>query len=207
MKTIERLLALVVVLSISMVSSIKDCYAQKVSFGTNIIDYLNLGTINAEGQVALSRHVTLALEGRYNDFVFDRQNTEKHLKNNRHCLSLGVKYWPWVSLSGWYLHFAGQAQDFSRDGLGILNSFSFDKYSVEGWNVGFVAGGGYSYMLTKFLNLDFGVDGWTGYEKYSSMLNDGQKVSFKSGQRLFVMPCNIRVGLSFVFGKAKENHQ
>ena len=44
--------------------------AQKWSVSTNIMDYVSLGTINAEGSVATGRHLTVNASARVNPWTF-----------------------------------------------------------------------------------------------------------------------------------------
>ncbi|MBR4974058.1 MAG: DUF3575 domain-containing protein, partial [Bacteroidales bacterium] len=44
---------------------------QKWSISTNLIDYANLITLNAEGNFSLSQHWSITLNSKYNPFIFN----------------------------------------------------------------------------------------------------------------------------------------
>ena len=66
--------------------------AQKWSIGTNLLDYANFLTINAETGVSLHQHWSLTAEGRYNPFYF--QGRSHRIQNKKLAISAGARYWP-----------------------------------------------------------------------------------------------------------------
>ncbi len=116
---------------------------QMFSIGTNLVDYADLVTINADFGMALSRHFSLELQYRVNPGIADK---------NISTYSAGFRFWPWVTFSGWWINALGQYQDYSMQESGS-----------NGSRVGGVLGFGYCIMLARHLNLDLGVSGWAGY--------------------------------------------
>ena len=45
--------------------------AQRLSVGTNVADWLSLGTLNANASVAVARHITVNAEARVNPWTFN----------------------------------------------------------------------------------------------------------------------------------------
>ncbi len=166
-------------------------YAQRLSVATNLLGYANLGTINGEIGLGVSRHFSVYLQTKYNPFTY-REGREDQFQNRQATLSAGCRYWFWHTWSGWFL--SGQA-GYSKYNVGGIIS----QKSTEGDAFGITFGGGYALMLTKRLNIDFGagvMGGLADYSKYSCTKCGKME---KKGKRLFVAPNNILVQLSYMF--------
>jgi|SRR5574344_6232 hypothetical protein len=83
-------------------------YAQKVSIGTNFIDYVLLGTINTDFQYSISRHLSLESQVKYNPFIYNSNNINSRIQNRQKSIEVGIRYWPWVSYSGWWIRAGAQ---------------------------------------------------------------------------------------------------
>ena len=90
-------------------------FAQKYSVGTNVLDYLNLATINAEGSFAVSRHWSLTAGAKYNPFTFEKKG--EPMTGRQQVYSRGARWWPWNVYSGWWLGAKGQYQEYNRGGI------------------------------------------------------------------------------------------
>lgn len=191
----KRLLVLSVAICASVAAS-----AQQWSVGTNLADYLNLGTLNAELQFAAARHVSFDVQARYNPWQFGTGEPGVCLQSRRQCYSIGIKYWPRVSYAGWFITCAGQWQEFSRSGFRKFVP-NIENNAIEGWDAGLVIGAGYMHMISPRLNLDFALDAWGGYEDYHAYSFEDKDIIFRSGQRLFLLPCNVHIGISYLFGR------
>ena len=161
-------------------------HAQNMHLATNLLDYANFGTINAEFGLSPYPKWSFYIKGRYNPFTF-QINGQK--QNRVASCALGTKYWFWYSNSGWFLNSNISYSVFNTGG--ILNG-----YAYEGDAYGITAGGGYALMLNKKWNLDFGVGVQTGYTSYTkySCPRCGRIVEKKS--KMYFFPSNIMVQLS-----------
>lgn len=108
----------------------------KVAISTNIVDWAAYQTFNVEAQYALSKHISSDIETSYQD--------------GKLALELGAKYWPWYTYSGvWF-----------KSTLKCKDALTSNETSSKGLSLGL----GYSYMLCKWMNLDFGYSFWGGYK-------------------------------------------
>ena len=160
--------------------------AQNMHVATNLLDYLNFGTINAEFGLSPVPKWSYYIKGRYNPFTF---RAGDNLQNRTASVAAGAKYWFWYANSGWFVN--GQV------GYGIYNTGGiYNGYAYEGDAVSIAVGGGYALMLNKQWNLDFGVGVQTGYTSYTkySCPRCGRIVEKKS--KMYFFPSNIMVQLS-----------
>ncbi len=166
----------------------RDAHAQNMYVASNLLDYLNLGTINAEFGLSPWPKYTLYVRARYNPFTF---NFGKQLQNRVAGGALGTRYWFWYSNAGWFVN--------SHIGYSIYNTGGIlDKYAYEGEALSLTAGGGYSLLLGERWNLDFALGvqgGYTSYTKYACPKCG--KVTGKE-KKLFVAPSNVLVQLSLM---------
>ena len=56
------------------------CRAQQWAVGTNGADWLLFGTVNANGSVAVARHITVNAEARYNPWTFNKGDASTQLQ-------------------------------------------------------------------------------------------------------------------------------
>ena len=93
------------------------CSAQKWSMSTNLVDYVMLGTINAEGAVACSRHITADASVRINPWTFHKGDPSKQMQNRHQTYAAGIRYWPWHIYSGWWISAMAQYQEYNHGGI------------------------------------------------------------------------------------------
>ena len=156
---------------------------QNMHVASNLLDYLNLGTINGEFGLSPAPKWTFYIRGRYNPFTykFDRQ-----VQNRVAGGSVGTKYWFWYFDTGWFLD---ANISYSRYNTGGIK----DSYAYEGDAVGTGLGVGYSFMLSSKwnLNLELGVQGgYTSYTRYACPRCGKVMGNFKGG---YLVPANIMV--------------
>ena len=160
--------------------------AQNMHLATNLLDYLNFGTINCEFGLSPAPKWSFYVKGRYNPFTYKFGD---NLQNRVASAALGAKYWFWYANSGWFIN--------SRLGYGVYNTGRiFDEFAYEGHALGVAFGGGYALMLGKKWNLDFSLGvqvGGSSYTKYSCS-RCGKVLEQKT--RMFVFPADIGVQLS-----------
>ena len=167
-------------------------HARRFSLSTNVVDYLNLCTLNLEASCGLNRHWTLNAGVRYNPFTYPRPGDDSQMQNRRQSYELGVRAWPWHVFSGWWIAGKAKYEEYNRGGI-----FSRKTEEGDGFGVGFSAG--YSYMLLPSLNLDFGIGFWTGVRKYTVYDCPSCGVTVESGTKGFILPNELLVSFVYVF--------
>lgn len=166
--------------------------AQQFSLSSNLLDYACLGTLNMDASCSLSRHWTLTAGVRYNPFTFNADDPEGQFQYRQQSFSLGVRLWPWHTMSGWWLAGKLRYQEYNYGGLFAWGTEEGDRYGCS-------VSAGYTYMLSRHLNLEFGLGVWTGlssYRKYSCAVC-GTTVG--SGRKLFLLPDDLMISVVYVF--------
>ena len=176
--------------------------AQRVSIATNLLDWINLGTVNAQAGVSVSRHLTLHAGVRYNNWYFGSPDKGNAFQNRARTVQAGVRYWPWNVYSSWWFGGRLQWEEYNRGGL-------FGKpRTEEGLSSGAGAGAGYSRMLSSHWNIDVGLGFWFGKARYTQYRcpRCGRTLTFPDGtpvrqaEKWFVLPSDdVRIGLTYIF--------
>ena len=161
---------------------------RKGSISTNVAGYANLLTLNAEGSISMGRHWTLTAGAKYNPFTFGKD----HFRNKQQAYYGGMRYWPWHSYSGWWVAGKLQYQEFSAGGLRRAKT-------TEGDRVGLGLGAGFAYMVGKHLNVEFGANLWSGMEWFTTYSCPVCGDLEQSGRKFFILPCDIIIGVSYIF--------
>lgn len=164
--------------------------AQNMSVSTNIADYANLGTFNAEASYAFARHWSINAGVKYNPFSFG--DGDRIVQSKQRSIAMGARFWPWHIYSGWWLSGKVRFQEYNT-------GTSASEYTAEGDRLGGSLAGGYSYMLNAHLNLEVGLGAWAGYDNYVrySCPRCGRVVG--EGSRFFLLPDDIVLSFSYVF--------
>ena len=76
--------------------------AQHFSAGTNLADYAQYGTLNAEASMAVARRWSLHAGAKYNPFLYHRRDGLP-LTSRQQVYAVGARFWPWNVYSGWWL--------------------------------------------------------------------------------------------------------
>lgn len=190
MKRISKMIRRTVAVAAFLLFACTGLRGQNYSISTNVADWLALGTINVQGSMPVSRHISLRTGAAYNPFTFGSGEKQKYFR--RIELSFGARYWPWFVNSGWYLYSYVNWAKYAWGGI-------FTHKAYEGYAYGAKIGGGYALMLDKGINLEMGMGGFIGmtnYTKYSCPHcghNEGKKEKF------VVAPAGLLLGISFVF--------
>ena len=129
--------------------------AQTVAIGTNLFDWADLGTINLEAGVSFARHFSAEVGGRYNPWTFHKAKSGLTIKNQQATAFAGVRYWPWYVFSGWWISAKAQFSKYSETGIW---RYALDEGKAVGAGISF----GYTLMLNKKLNIEFGIGCWGG---------------------------------------------
>ena len=96
------------------------CPAQNWSVSTNLVDYVSLGTLNAEGGVGVGRRVTLQASARVNPWTFHKGDPDSQMQNRHQTYAAGIRYWPWHIYSGWWISGMAQYQEYNRGGTSLF---------------------------------------------------------------------------------------
>ena len=166
--------------------------AQNAAVSTNVLDYANLGTLNMEGLLALSRHWSVVAGFRYNPFTYDGGSGGEWLQNKQQTYMLGARYWPWHIFSGWWMCGKVQYQEYNSGGI-------VSPETSEGDRIGAGLTGGYTHMLGKHINLEVGVGFWSGSDKYVNYACPRCGRTLEAGNRAFVLVNDLLLSLSYVF--------
>ena len=169
-------------------------YAQRIAVATNLLGWANLATINAELSFAPGRHITVNLQGEYNNWNFGSIEKGNPFQNRVRGASAGVRWWPWNIYSGWWLGAGARCEEYNRGGLFRR------RETEEGLAVGGGLSFGYSLLLSRHWNLDFGIGGWCGGTKYSTYACPRCGVRTDEGKKFFVLPsADTQVSIVYVF--------
>lgn len=164
--------------------------AQNFALSTNMLGYADFLTLNVEASCGVSRHWSVSAGFRYNPFTFGKG--ENAVQRRQRSANTGARYWPWHVYSGWWFSADLRYQEYN---MGDLRS----SMTSEGERFGAGMGGGYAYMLTRNLNLDFGLSFWSGYDRYAEYdCRTCGKVTGRGG-RFFVLPADIVIALTYIF--------
>lgn len=185
-----------------LLSAVLPAWSQTVSLSTNLLDWANLGTLNAQAGLSVSRHITLHAGVRYNNWNFGSADKGNAFQNRARTAQLGVRYWPWNVYSSWWFAARLQCEEYNRGGL-----FGHNK-TEEGLATGAGIGAGYSRMLSDHWNLDLGLGLWWGKTRYTQyrcprcgrtlIFDDGTPV--RNARKWFILPSDdVRVGLTYIF--------
>ncbi len=166
--------------------------AQKASVSTNLLDYACLGTFNAEFSYSLTQHWSMTAGCRYNPFTFRKGDPDRQFQYRQQAYSLGVRAWPWHSFSGWW--FAGKLkyQEYNHGGL-------VSRETEEGDRAGAGLYAGYTHMISRHFNLEFGLGVWSGYAWYRKYSCPMCGLTVENGRKWFLLPDELMISLAYVF--------
>ena len=165
--------------------------AQRYSVGTNAVDWLSLGTLNAEASIAVGRRTSLHAGAELNPWTFHASDPERQLQMRQNSWWGGVRYWPWHVYSGWWV---GADLRYSLyNGGGVLS-----RESEEGSAYGAGLYGGYAIMLNSLWNLDLGLGVWGGWKQYTRYSCPLCGITLEQGEKPFWIP-DARIAVQFIF--------
>ena len=165
--------------------------AQRYSVGTNAVDWIALGTLNAEASAAVSPKVSLHAGAALNPWTFRAGKPESQMQMRHNSYWGGLRWWPWHVYSGWW---AGASLRYSvYNGGGVLS-----RESEEGDAFGMGLWGGYSVMLSSLWNLDLGLGAWGGWKKYTRYACPVCGLTLETGEKLFWLP-DARIAIQLIF--------
>ena len=198
-----RLIRIFLAASAALVLSCGVARAQRYSVSTNFVEWANLGTVNGEAGFAVAQHFSVHAGARYNNWTFRRGDpedrfedpegdSERQFQNRKQAYSLGIRWWPWYVYSGWWGYARGQYMEYNRGGL-------IRHVAEEGDAYGVGIGVGYTRMLHKNWNIEFGAGLWGGQTRYTEYRCTNCGSVNASGKKFFILPDDVFVSLIFIF--------
>ena len=166
--------------------------AQKFSISTNILDYACLGTMNLDASYSLSRRWSLTAGVKYNPFTYNSGEPERQFQYRQQSYSVGARLWPWHTLSGWWFASRLRYQEYNIGGIWSRETEEGDRFGVGLYS-------GYTHMLSKHFNIEFGLGCWTGmsfYNRYSCPLCG---LTVQSGRKYVLLPDELMISIAYVF--------
>ena len=176
--------------------------AQVFSVSTNLLDWANFGTVNAQAGLSFSQHLSLHAGARYNNWNFGSAEKGTAFQNRARTAYLALRYWPWNVYSSWWFSARAEFEEYNRGGLVKR------PLTEEGLAAGVGLGVGYSRMLNRHWNLDFGMGGWFGKAQYTQyrcprcgrVVSRDDGTPIRDATRWFVQPSNdFQISLVYVF--------
>ena len=162
------------------------------ALATNLLSWLNLGTINIEAQYEVARHWTVEGKIKYNPWTLNK-NVVGQFQENQRGFAIGGRWWPWYSFAGWWIGADAQFKNYRTGGL------PWFKTPEEGTAVGASLGFGYSVLITKWFNLDFGISGWAGHKTFTNYEDSRFLTPTNKSSKWFVAPNELSVSAVFIF--------
>ena len=166
-------------------------FAQRFSVGTNAVDLLSLGTLEAEASVAVSQHWSFHVGAELNPWTWNAGDQKTQLQSRQNSYWGVARYWPWLVYSGWWWGADARYSVYNVGGIIKRDTQEGDAYGVGAY-------GGYSIMLSTYWNLDLGVGlwgGWTNYTRYACPVC-GTRV--EEGTKPFILP-DARIAIQLIF--------
>ncbi|MCD8312532.1 MAG: DUF3575 domain-containing protein, partial [Bacteroidales bacterium] len=93
---------------------------------------------------------------------------------------------------GWWIAAKLQYQEYNSGGI-------VSSRTEEGDRFGAGLTGGYTYMISHRLNLDFGLGFWGGVKKYTKYDCPKCGLTLEGGTRAFISPNDVIIGITYVF--------
>jgi len=169
--------------------------AVRWAISTNLYDYADLGTANIEVQRVLGRNITSDMILKANLWNFK----DGEMRDNRQDFQIGLRYWPWYTYSGIYVKGFAQVEEYATGGLNKFFTLGRGEGPEKGSAYGVGAGFGYSLMLAKHFNLDFGLTGWAGYRDYFKFNDAKFSKPVEHNHKMFAAPADFNISLMWVF--------
>lgn len=166
--------------------------AQKFSLSADLLGYVCLGTMNADVTYFLSQKLSVNAGFRYNPFTFNKGQADKQFQNRQRSVHAGARLWPWHTGSGWWFGAKVRWKEYNWGGL-------FSPETEEGIRMGAGLCLGYTHMLSRHLNLEFGAGLWGGYTSSRRYSCPACGITVQSHTGGFVAPDDITLSLVYVF--------
>ena len=170
-----------------------NAFAQKWAIELNALSLADFGTISPEVGVSVAAHFSIHAGGKLNFWTFHDKKHQMRIQDQHKIGYVGFRYWPWYVYSGWWISGKAEYLDYLSTGI-------WRPAVEEGRGVGLGVGFGYTKMISKHFNLDFGLGAIGGYLFKYSLNNSQNRESIRDeGPRPFFYPDTILVGVMYVF--------
>lgn len=168
-----------------------------VELSTNLFDWAYLGTINLDAGVSVARHLSVHAGLKYNPWTFKLSDGPiTQMQNQQKTASLGVRWWPWYVFSGWWV--AGKVQYSDYANTGVWRQ-AYDKGKALGAGIS----AGYTLMINKHFNVEFGAGFWGGglleHEIYDCPKPSCMEKPREGVSKAFIDINDVNISLHWVF--------
>ena len=164
--------------------------AQELSISTNVLDYANMGTLNAGMAYGFARHWSVGGVVKYNPFTWRDGRSERQCRQR--SISAGARYWPWYVYSGWWFEGGLRCQEYNVGGFE-------SSRTTEGERFGVALRAGYAYMLSPHFNVEAGLGVWAGHDIYTAYCCPTCGDVLERGEKNFILPSDIILTFSYIF--------
>lgn len=180
------------------------CSAQNIAVSTNVVDWADFLTMNVEAGIPLAKHFSVHAQVRVNPWVWGLKEGEASYDDivdlekagflkKKTQVGLSVRYWPWYVFSGIWVRAKGQFCSYDRGGKFLGE----ERRIGDAFGVGL--GAGYTLMLSRNWNLDFGAGVWAGMTNESVRVNVVTPKNPEPEWKKFVWLDDIVVAFVYVF--------
>lgn len=168
-----------------------DTYVPQVALTWNAADLVETGQISVGTTIPLAKHLSFNLDLKcYPWTTNDFGKTE--FQNLNTVVQPGIRYWFWHVNSGFWMNTAFK-----------WKAKRFRQVGVEEWTnqniYGLVETVGYSLMLGKHMNLNFGIGGGIGMNQEPRSIYSWREFGLGDDGKLFLEYAEPVVGISIVF--------
>lgn len=185
-----RKLIIMLIMAPVLLAASREASAQRWSIGTDAISWMNFGTVNADISVAVAKELTITASAQYNPWTFSVRG--RQMQNRQQTYNLGLRWWPWHIYSGWWFGVGAQYQEYNRGGV-------ISPVTEEGDAFGVSLSGGYTLMVSRAFNMEFGLGAWAGESRYTTYACPRCGRMTGNGWKFFVLPNDIRIAFVFIF--------
>ena len=140
----------------------------------------------------MAQHWSITAGVRYNPFTFNEGDADRQIQYRQQSYAIGFRFWPWHTYSGWWMAGKVRYQEYNHGGI-------LSREAEEGDRVGFGLYAGYTYMVSRHFNVEFGVGIWTGMSWYRRYTCPSCGLTVAEGKKWFLLPDDMMISLSYVF--------
>jgi hypothetical protein len=95
-------------------------------------------------------------------------------------------------LSGWWIAAKLRWQEYNYGGI-------LSREAEEGDRVGAGLSAGYTYMISKHFNMEFGLGAWSGKSWYRRYSCPSCGLTVDDGRKWFLLPDDVIISFAYVF--------
>lgn len=183
----------VFILLILLLSANYQAKGQKWSIGTNMLQYVNFLTLNAETSYGIDDDWSIIMNLKYNPFTFNAGGkAENQIQNRNLTIALGSEYWLSSLYSGFFCGARLQWTRYNAGGIFTTSATEGDAFGI-GFNLG------YSLPVKSYFNIKFGAGFWTGGNIYTKYKCPRCGKVIDEGNKWFIALNDIAATLLFTF--------